>query len=148
MFTKRERWLIFSLLKKSCFLRLTLLLKFWIQWYLNILNWLKILMMLNKCIIWWFLFDVTFSALYFPLSVAFSRIFSWFAMIFSHFLKLTKWIKVKNVSSVQTGWFLLNHQRYKLAINIVFVEFNSLFILLMSKKEEIFSSHLKILTYF
>ena len=39
-----------------------LLLKFPIQWFKNILNLLNISMMLNKCIIRWFWFDVTTKA--------------------------------------------------------------------------------------
>ena len=59
LFTKREHSLIFSSLKKSSFLKSMLLINFPIQWYLNILNLYNILMMLNKCIIWWFSFYVT-----------------------------------------------------------------------------------------
>ena len=59
LFTKREHWLIFSALKKSRFLKSSFLLNFWIQWYLNILNFFNILMMLNKSIIWRSSFDVT-----------------------------------------------------------------------------------------
>ena len=54
--------LFFPILKKTCFLKLTLLLKFWIQWYSNILNLLNILMMLNKCIFQWFWFNATTRA--------------------------------------------------------------------------------------
>ena len=38
----------FFSLKKSCFLKLVLLVNFWIQWYSNFLNLLNISMMLNK----------------------------------------------------------------------------------------------------
>ena len=42
LFTKQEEWLIFSSLKKSCFLKSIL----WILWYSNILN------LLNDDMIW------------------------------------------------------------------------------------------------
>ena len=45
-----------------CFLTSGLLLNFWIQWYLNFLNLWNISTMLNKCIIQWFLFNVTTSS--------------------------------------------------------------------------------------
>ena len=51
LFTKQERWLIFSALKKSCFLKSLLLVNFWIQRYLNFLNLWNISMLLNKSII-------------------------------------------------------------------------------------------------
>ena len=59
LFAKREHWLNFSAIKKSSFLKSMLLLNFLIRWSWNILNLFNILMMLNKCIIWWFWFDVT-----------------------------------------------------------------------------------------
>ena len=46
--TVQEGWLIFSWLKKSCFLKWTLLLKFWMRWHSNIFNLLNIWIMLNK----------------------------------------------------------------------------------------------------
>ena len=49
----------FSAFKKSSFLN------FPIQWYLNILNYLNILMMLNKILIQWFWADVTIQSLKF-----------------------------------------------------------------------------------
>ena len=61
LFTKRERSLIFSLQKIFCFLKSMLLLKFQIQWCLNILNLLNILMS-NKSIFRWFQFNVTTKA--------------------------------------------------------------------------------------
>ena len=51
--------LIFSSLKMSCFFKSMLLVNFRIQCHLNFLNFLNILMMLNKCIIQWFSFNVT-----------------------------------------------------------------------------------------
>ena len=59
LFTKRERSLIFSSLKKSSFLKSMILLNFPIQWYLSILNLFNISMILNKWIILWFSLDVT-----------------------------------------------------------------------------------------
>ena len=62
LFTKRERWLIFSSLKKSCFLKSALLVNFWFWWYFNCLNLLNILTMSNKRTIWWFWVNVTTSS--------------------------------------------------------------------------------------
>ena len=59
LFTKREQWLIFSSLKKFCFLKSAFLLNFWIPWYSNTLNFRNITMILNKSIIWQFSVDVT-----------------------------------------------------------------------------------------
>ena len=59
LFTKRERSLIFSGLKKSTFLKSMLLSNFLIWWSWNILNKNSISMMLNKCLIQWFWVDVT-----------------------------------------------------------------------------------------
>ena len=58
----RERSLIFSWLKMSCFLKLMLLQKFPIRWFKNILNLFNISMTLTKCNIQWFRFDVTTRA--------------------------------------------------------------------------------------
>ena len=62
LFTKKERSLIFSSLKMSCFLKSMLLLKFAIWWCLNILNLFNILILLNKSIFRWFGFYVTTKA--------------------------------------------------------------------------------------
>ena len=62
LFTKRERSLIFSALKKSTFLKSMLLLNFLIRWSWNILNLFNISMMLNKCIIRWFWVNVITKA--------------------------------------------------------------------------------------
>ena len=62
LFTKRERSLIFSGLKKSWFLKSMLLLNFLIQWSWNILYLFNISTMLNKWIIRWFWVDVTTKA--------------------------------------------------------------------------------------
>ena len=59
LFTKLERSLIFSGLKKSSFLKSMLLSNFLIQWSWNILNKNNISMMLNKCLIQLFQVDVT-----------------------------------------------------------------------------------------
>ena len=59
LFSKRERSLIFSGLKKSSFLKSMLLLNFPIRSSSNILNKNNISMMLNKCLIRWFWFNVT-----------------------------------------------------------------------------------------
>ena len=59
LFTKRESSLIFSALKQTCFLKSMLSLNFPIQWYSNIFNLLNILMILIKCILRWFSFNVT-----------------------------------------------------------------------------------------
>ena len=48
LFTKRERSLIFSSLKKSSFFKSMIFLNFQIRWFSNILNLFNILMILNK----------------------------------------------------------------------------------------------------
>ena len=96
LFTKRERWLIFSSLKLSCFLKSALLLNFGIQWYLNFLNLWNILTMWNKCIIRWFSFDVTTS---FQISwcTAIHHAYSSMGIIKITNLFKTSWIKISNL---------------------------------------------------
>ena len=59
LFTKRERSLIFSGLRKYTFLKSMLLSNFLIRWSWNILNTNNVSMMLNKCLIQRFWVDVT-----------------------------------------------------------------------------------------
>ena len=58
-FTKQERSLIFSSIKKSSFLKSMIIINFPIRWSTKIFNLFNISMMLNKLIIRWFSIDVT-----------------------------------------------------------------------------------------
>ena len=84
LFTKRERSLIFSWLKMTCFLKSILLLKFPVYWCLNILNLFNISMLLNKCIFLWFWFKVTTKA----------------CILYQHFFKSFFWSGGRGVLSI------------------------------------------------
>ena len=105
LFTKRERSLIFSAIKKACFLKSMLLLKFLIRWCSNILNLFNISMMLNKFILQWFWVNVTTRAqLYLTQNKRWSKIYKIvLSLAYFHF----KFVCINNASvTIYNGCFV------------------------------------------